>query len=412
LALLAIAGGAKAQDQGKPAADYATETLTGDRGGRRAAWLDSGMDWQFGLKSDWLRNRGGLADGGRPMNQFDIKLNADLAKLWGWSSTKAFVHFLYDWGDRINVHHVGSIIGVSNIEWPIDTTRFFHAWVERSLLGDTLGVLVGLYPFDSEFSALESGAVFLHPSLGASPDVSLTRGPSIFNNSAFGARVKWRPDDSPLYVQAALLDGIPGDPAQPKGTHIKFAKGDGSFHVLELGFTPNSEDGQGERFAKAAIGSWGYTAKVDDLTDLNADGSPAKRRSSGWYVLAEQTVWRDARVGERNLAAFARFCATDGNSTAINRALNLGLRLRAPIRRRTDDVAGIAITRANIDDKLRRLRAASGIDATADESALELTYRAAITKWLTVQPVVQRIRHPGAVAGAATVFGARFEIAL
>jgi porin len=345
------------------------------------------------------------------MSQFDIKLAADLDRLWGWASTRAQIHFLYDWGNGVNTHHTGSIIGVSNIEWPVNTTRVFQAWVERRLLDDSLGILVGLYPFDSEFSALESGGIFLHPSFGASPDVSLTRGPSIFNNSAFGSRVKWQPKGLPLYAQAALLDGIPGDPSQPKATHIRFAKGDGSFHVVEVGVAARHEEGRDDGVVKAAAGYWGYTTRVADLTDLDIDGQRAMRRSSGWYLLGEKTVWR-AAVGERNVAAFVRYSGTDGNSTAIDRALNLGLRLQGPIQSRPDDVAGIAATRANIGEKFRRAQAAAGIEATHDESALELTYRVQMAKWLAIQPVAQRIRHPGAIARSATILGSRFEIAL
>jgi porin len=342
------------------------------------------------------------------MGQLDVKLSANLEKLWSWTSTKAFVHFLYDRGNPVNINHTHSLIGISNIEWPIDTTRFFQAWIERSVLDDTLGVLVGLYPFDSEFSALDSGAVILNPSFGASPDVSLTRGPSIFNNSSFGVRLKWQSKAVPLYVQAAMLDGIPGDPAHPQGTHIKFAKGDGSFHIFESGIVPG--DGRSGGFSKVAVGGWGYTARVDDLADLDADGSPVKRRSSGWYALGEQTVWRGNN--DASLAAFARYCATDGNSTAIDRAVNLGLHWRAPFRLRPDDVAGIAVTRAHIGGKYRRAMAAAGVETMSDESILELTYRAAITRWLAVQPVVERIRNPGALIRKTTVLGIRLELAL
>ncbi|HZV55887.1 MAG TPA: carbohydrate porin [Rhodocyclaceae bacterium] len=413
LALLTIASATEVQAQVETTPDYTSGTLTGDWAGRRSEWSRHGVELELGLKSDWLRNRGGLANGGRPMNQLDIKLKADLEKQWGWSTTTAYIHFLRDWGDRVNTHSTGSIIGISNIEWPINTTRFFQAWLEKSVLDDSLGVLVGLYPFDSEFSALDSGAVFLHPSFGASPDVSLTRGPSIFNNSAFGTRVKWRSPDREIYVQGAVLDGIPGDPSRPKGTHVEFNKGDGSFHIFELGYIPRDGAAElSENFVKVAAGFWGYTAMVDDLVDRDIDGKPVRRHSRGRYVLAEKTVWRDSGDANRNLAIFARYCTTDGDSTAIDRAVNLGVRLHGPISSRPDDILGIAATRANIGAKFRQSQAAAGIDATRDESALEITYRAALRKWLAVQPVGQRIRHPGANRAVpdATVLGARFEL--
>jgi porin len=385
--------------------DYANATLTGDWNGWRSEWARRGADLDLDLKSDWLRNRGGESDGGRPMNQFDARLNADLDKLWGWAATRAYIHFLADWGDAVNAKHTGSLIGVSNIEWSIATTRFFEAWMEKGFSRDECRVLVGLYPFDSEFAVVDSAAVFINPSFGASPDVSLTRGPSIFNNSSFGVRLKWQASASPFYLQAALLDGVPGDPAHSHGTHIKFAKGDGTFRIFESGFTRTNGD-----FSKLAVGYWGYTARVDDLTDVDASGNPVKRRSSGWYALGEQTVWHGDE--DESLAVFARHCVTDGDSTAIDQALNIGLHWRAPFPARPEDIAGIGATRAHIGAKYRQAQAGAGIATSDNESILELTYRASINRWLAVQPVAERLRDPGARRRDATVVGARLEFAL
>ena len=402
--LAALAVAEALADVAEPTSDYADGTLTGDWAGRRSAWAAAGVNLDLGLKSDWLRTRGGQSTGGRPMNQLDVKVGADLDKLWGWSSTRAFVHFLYDWGDAVNAGSIHSLIGVSNIEWPIATSRFFQAWIEKRLIDDSLGVLVGLYPFDSEFSALDSAAVLLNPSFGASPDISLTRGPSIFNNASFGLRLKWHAAASPLYAQAALLDGVPGDPMHPKGTHVKFGRGDGSFHIVETGYLAD-----GDGFSKFALGAWGYTARVADLVDVDAVGDPIRRRSRGWYALTEQTFWRH---NEADLAAFARYCATDGDSTAIVRAANLGLNWRAPLAARRDDIAAIGITRATMGAKFRALAAARGNEAMPDESIVEATYRIAVTRMLAIQPTWQRIRHPGAARTGATVVGVRFELAL
>jgi porin len=38
-----------------------------------------------------------------------------------------------------------------------------------------------------------------------------------------------------FYLQAALTEGIPGDPDHPHGTHIKLGRGEGSLSIVELG---------------------------------------------------------------------------------------------------------------------------------------------------------------------------------
>ena len=53
-----------------------------------------------------------------------------------------------------------------------------------------------------------------------------------------------------------------------------------------------------------------------------------------------------------------------------------------------------------------------GQTATAAEISFELVYRAALTDWLNVLPMVQYVRDPGMNAGVrdAWVAGLRFEI--
>jgi porin len=257
--------------------------------------------------------------------------------------------------------------------------------------------------------------------------------PSIFNTSAFGLRLRWDGAQRDHYAMFALLDGVPGDPANPHGTHIRFDDGDGVFAIVEFGLTP-PERGHAfeptdpsslqtqppdirlhekyESFGKYALGAWGYSAKVDDLVDVDGLGQPVKRRSRGGYFLAEKTLYREPGSPVHHLAGFARLSFTDGDSTPIKQALNLGLRLRAPFASREDDVFSIGYTHGWLGSKYRAAQAAAGQSTMRAESALEITYRYPVTKWFILQPVFQRIRDPGgdAAASDASVFGMRIEI--
>ncbi len=426
--IIALCSPAYAAEEAAP--DYSEDTLTGDWNGLRTDWYRRGLAVDLGYKSDMLRvNSGGLRRGGRPIGHFDLKAKGDLEKLIGWKGATAFVNFIYDSGGKTNRDNLGSLLGISNIEVPVDTTRFYQAWIEQSFADDEVTVLAGLYPIDTEFQVVESAGLFVQPPYGAAPDLALTRGPSIFNNPALGVRVKWQSKDLGLYAMGAVLDGIPGDPDRPKGTHIRFQRGDGTMQIAEIGYQPPAvpaapaagvkdekeagakDEKESEAFEKYALGYWRYTAKVNDLVDLDANGNPELRSSSGWYALAERTLWRwDAG----NVTGFLRFGATDGNSTAIKQFYNVGARVRGLLPGREDDVFGLAHTRGNIGDKFRASQANAGITATAAESATELTYRVQVNKWLAVQPVIQWFRNPGATSDVpnATVIGARVELAL
>ena len=383
-------------------------------------------------KLDLLSTRGGGDSDAGGMGNLDLMLRADLDQALGWQNTIAYLHVLADHGAKINGNHTGSLMGISNIEVPTDTAKLFHAWLQRSYLDDRLSLLAGLYPIDSEFSVMESAGLFLHPAYGPPADLSLTRGPSIFNTSAFGVRVRWNGVERDRYAMAALLDGIPGDPAKPHGTHIRFDAGDGAFAIAEVGFTPperghvmeptdpSSPRTQGEdirlhekyeSFGKYALGLWGYSERVDDLVD-RVGGNPVQRRSRGAYLLAEKTLYRMPGSPVRHLAGFTRLSRTDGDSTAIDQTINIGLRLRAPFNTREDDIVGIAFTHGRLGDKYRQAQAAIGAATASAESALEATYRYQANDWLALQPMLQYIRHPGGDPALSNVkvVGVRIEI--
>lgn len=396
---------------------YAEETLSGDWNGLRTHWHRQGVSLDLAYKWDMLRiAQGGLRPGGRPIGHFDLRATGNLEKIFGWPGAGGFVNFIYDGGGKTNTDYLGSLLGVSNIEVPVSTARLFQAWVEQSYAGGSGALLVGLYPIDSEFQVVESAGLFVQPPYGAGPDIALTRGPSIFNNSAFGVRVKWELAELGVYAMGAALDGIPGDPEHPKGTHIRFEAGDGGMQIVEIGYRPSAAPASPstelpESFAKLSLGFWRYTAKVDDLVDVGADGAAKLRRSTGWYALAEKTLWRR---GASNLTGFIRLGGTDGDSTAIERFFNVGGRARGLFPGRADDLFGLAHTRGDISGKFRFSQVAVGIDASAAESATEITYRIQAAKWLAVQPLVQWYRYPGADRAVpdATVIGVRVEVAL
>ena len=62
-------------------------------------------------------------------------------------------------GGKFNARHVGSWLGVSNIEVPTNTTKVLHGWLQKNFNDGRVSLLAGLYPIDSEFSVLDSAGV-------------------------------------------------------------------------------------------------------------------------------------------------------------------------------------------------------------------------------------------------------------
>jgi porin len=386
--------------------DWNADTLTGDWGGVRTKLGGEGVILEVVLKADVLSNvSGGIKRGTKYMDNWDFKLNADADKLWGWNNTTAFLQLISNHGGKLNETHVGSFMGVDNIEANTNTTKLFHAWLERSFFDQKFSLLVGLYPVDSQFYVTDATGVFLHPTGGMAAEVAQTgvNGPSIFPTSSFGFRAMWQPTPK-FYFQAALVDGVPGDPNNPHGTHIRFDRGDGTLAIVETGLRP------AEEISKYAVGTWRYTARFDDLVDTDALGNPARRVNRGAYFLAEQTVFREKDDSSQGLALFFRYGVANGDVNTLDYSYSLGLRYKGLLPGRDQDEFGIGLTRGHAGAKFRQ---AAATPLETNESALEITYRARVIRWLAIQPTLQRILNPGhdPALRNAWVAGARFEIA-
>jgi porin len=79
---------------------------------------------------------------------------------------------------------------------------------------------------------------------------------------------------------------------------------------------------------------------------------------------------------------------------------------------RPGDTLGFGVAYAHAGAPYRALMNFQGQPVTAGETCVELVYRAQLTDWLSVLPVVQYVGNPGvdAAAGDAWVAGLRFEI--
>lgn len=428
LPLLMLAEPGFASDEEAP--DYAQATLIGDPGGRRIAAWQAGWAIDAGLKFDAIHTRGGLGHGSRAMSNIDLRIRADLSKIAGRDGATAYLHILDNRGDGINSRFTRSLLGVSNIEVPVPTTRIFHAWLQQDFFDEQFSLLAGLYPIDSEFFVMESASLLVQPPYGPPADFALTRGPSVFNNSAFGLRARWQSADRTHYALAALLDGVPNDPDHPRRTAIRFAAGDGSFAIAEMGWLPleqghvfepvdpaDSLRGPGvlshEKYggvSKYAFGLWRYSKRMPDLIAVDATGAPELRRSQGAYILAERTLFGLGEAG-RDVSAFARYSVADGDSLALDRVWSFGVRLRGLLAARPNDTLLVAWTQARLSDKYRALMAKEGVATAAHEASLEITWRAQLTPYFAVQPVAQIFHHPGGERHVtrATILGLRFE---
>ncbi|KTE38388.1 MULTISPECIES: carbohydrate porin [unclassified Sphingopyxis] len=332
---------------------------------------------------------GGVQRGTRYLDNLDIVFEADMERLVGWTGAQVHVYGLYNNGKSIS-DLAGDTQAASNIETGTRALRLYEAWIDQKI-GERLSVKAGLYDLNSEFDALDAAGLFVSSPHGIGTDFAQSgrNGPSIFPSTSLAARVQWAPAEG-WALRAAVLDGVPGDPAHPGRTAIELGKGDGALLVGEL----EAPVGGG----KLLLGRWQYTARFD-----RNDGLAADRGNAGTYIRGEFPV---IDRGERKVDAFFRLGKAAGRFNMFEGFASGGVKFSGWVRGRDEDELGIAVAAAFTSDSYR---AATG--AGRSEVAIEATYRAPITSWLSLQPSVHYIRNPSADPAIrdALVVGLRAE---
>jgi len=221
--------------------------------------------------------------------------------------------------------------------------------------------------------------------------------------TSLAIRADYRLSDAWL-VRLAILDGVPGDPERPRRTRIKLGGGDGALIVSELEYTDTR--------TKAAIGYWRYTARFDDVLATRAAGRPVTRGGNqGAYLLVERRLTGE-NPDEPGPSGWLRAGVAEDAFNPFEAYVGGGLVYTGPLPGRGEDRLGLAVGMVELGRPYRTALALNGQASDEREINIELTYRAPLAPWLTVQPDVQFVINPGARPELenALVAGLRVEV--
>ncbi len=352
-----------------------------------------GWQWAGLYKADLLRlSAPGLSTA---VGNLGLSADADAAALFGWDDTTLHAELLLNQGGKPN-RHLGSTQGISNLEVVQNAGRLYATWIEHDFKAAGGSLLFGLYDLNSEFYATDAAGLLVNPSFGIGIDFSQSgrNGPSIFPNLGLAAR--WRQGlAAGHYLQAAVIDGVPGDPAHPGRTTVHLSRDDGALLVGEWGW--QQRDGGGPGPGHWGVGAWRYT---QSSVRLDA-GAP--QPNQGAYFIAQGRL---AGSGGAETIGFLRAGLAQPRVNAVDVALDTGLLLKNPFAwpHLEAVTAGLAVARYSAAQ-----RAAAPTALGRTEAALEIGAR---WRWetLALQPWLQGVRHPGGRPdGDATVAGLRVE---
>jgi porin len=350
----------------------------------------------------WQDLAGGRVRGGAFIDNLDLQLKLD-GKAWGLPGTTVYLYGLYNNGHEFADPYTGSLQGISNIE-AVRASRLYEAWVETpALAGGTLRM--GLYNMNSEFDVNDVGALFLSPAHGIGTDFAHTgvAGPSIF--PVTGLALRYRREAGDWRMQAAVLDGIPGDPADATRTYVHLGSNDGALLVGEIGRVIGP--------VHTSVGVWHYTTTLPDLIAVDANGEPVQHSgNTGGYAFASGSFWDDKDTG-RDLSAFVRVGVSDQAVYQTHRYLGFGLVSTGPLAVRPKDRVGLAFAIAENGTPYRDAQILAGSAVDGREMDIELSYRAVVNEWLILQPDMHYVVNPGTdpLLNNAWVLGLRFQLA-
>jgi porin len=307
---------------------------------------------------------GGAHTGARELLNADLTLALDTAKAGWWSNGELFIYALGNYGHNPS-DYVGDLQGVSNIAAD-NAAKIYEFWYQHSFADDRIKLLFGLHDYNSTFYSLDSAGLFTHASFGIGPETSQV-GPSIFSTTATALVLSYQDDGR--YLLVSMYDGIPGNPDNPRGTHIRFDDGDGVFSSAELGLIEVSN-------YKFGIGLWSLTAEVENPIDGSIDN-----RNHGMYFLAEKSFPKD-------LSVFLQLGKADDQYNQLGYYAGAGLTGNNVFK--NEDALGLAVANARNGDPFLAVNE----DLQKTETAWELTYSAPLMPHLNIQSSLYYIQNP------------------
>jgi|TARA_B100000586_G_scaffold152686_1_gene110957 porin len=351
--------------------NYTSETMANVSGGLKRGTILSGMG---NVVLDYVAN----------------KSSEDLPRLF-LRASGMLLH-----GESPSGKYIGDELAASNIDG-YDSIRLYELWLQLSFWNGHGSLRFGSLLADAEFAFTDLGGLFLNSAFGWPTFISantVNTGPAFFV-TAPGIRFRLESTKS-WYLQGGIYDGDSfDDPAgdgstNAYGVHWQITPQQGYFSMFEMGHT-NTQTSQNTAVPSLfKLGGWFHSAPFDDhLTGESHHGN------YGLFLALEKSIWRNSHK-EQELGLFFRSGLAPKDRSRYELAIDGGFNFFNPFTKMEGDVVGAGITFAKVSDHIRQAEEQVGILPVSDyELVFEVTGQFPATPWLTLQPNVQWIHHPG-----------------
>jgi porin len=425
------------QEQTTPLSDWLSgDGITGIWGGLRRKLTDRGFEFIGSYDAEvWGNTKGGLESGAVYTGLLDFGLKLDLEKAFGWRGASFSTTWLLLSGKNASEDLVGNFLTISN-NAGFNTLRNYELWFQQNLLDDKISVRLGQLAADAEFVISDYAALFLNGTFGwpAFMYMNLPEGGPGFPVGTLGMRLAIQPVKWFRFQSAVFQGNVYAQDVNLHGFRWRLDNRNGFFFLDETQFHWNQQTEEGCLAGQLKAGAWFHTAEF-----VEANGSGFVRGDYGFYFILDQMLYREPtkvaadpatvekdgksflsdtperateKKSDQGLGWFGRVGFEPQDRNFIGFYFDTGLTYKGLIPTRDGDTLGIAFAYAPLSSGAQQAATDSGSVGVGAEMALEVTYQAQITKWLSIQPDLQVILNPGGNQDLhnALVIGSRVSI--
>jgi porin len=384
-------------------------TMTGDWGGLRNALQDRGIEFSGGYDAEgWGNTTGGLERGAVYTGLLYFGLTIDLEKAVNWSGASLHTKWFWLSGRPPSAELVGNLLKISSIGG-FNTFRDYELWFQQNWLNDAISLRLGQIAADTDFVISDYAATFLNNTFGwpAFMYMNLPGGGPGYPMGTLGIRLALNPVDWFTFQSAAFQGNVYAQNVNLHGFRWRLNGANGFFFLNEAQFRWNQRAEEKGLQGQFKAGAWFHTAR---FAELGGGGSDATVRGNyGWYFILDQMLWPkpaetpatpskdndEAQKPDQGLGVFGRMAYEPQDRNYIGFYFDTGLTYKGLMPTRDHDILGVAFAYAPLSSGAKRAVTEAGFVGISAEMALEATYRAQITQWLSVQPDLQYIINPG-----------------
>ena len=366
-----------AQDGSESEDGAASAYALGDLG--REELAEQGFTWEiFAMNDSWGNTTGGVYRRASTLGNLYTMAEVDTEKAGLWDGGRLHFEGVYIYGGR-PVRAVGDFQYTSSID-SFETYEIWEAYYEHSLRDDRLKVLIGIKDLTREFAVLQFAYRGINSSF-TTPSTITQYGYSFYPTTGLGIQANAQTSEN-TYVLAAVYDGKPSEPITWRSHDYGLSSKDGAYFISEIGYKDSE---MSDSYGKLAVGVWHNTGHFTDINGYERTGN------TGAYIIGERMLLAESEGSTQGLGVFGQAGQAAQDRNPNSWYFGGGLHYQGPIPDRDDDELMLGLNMATFSSRYRD--AYPGTEHA--ERVVELSYRMALTPYLTLTPDVQYVNNPG-----------------